>query len=634
MEAQRMTARWLRRLVPAAIAILSVAAGFADVVAIHTIQGPDAQSPLAGSAVTTRGIVTSLKSNGFFIQEPDASIDDDPATSEGIFVFTSSTPKVVVGDLVSVTGKVQEFVPGSDPVSAPMTEISGSLTIQVISTGNPLPAPIVLSPADSGNLERYEGMRVTVTLDVVGPTGGTINETSATSSTNGVFYGVIRGVARPFREPGINISDPVPAPNPPNVPRFDENFERIRVDSDAPGSTPSRMPLNVGYGQQVTTTGPVDFGYRVYNIVPDPGASAISGSAATRAASRTAATEFSVATANLQRFYNDVNDPDISSANQPVLTAAAFAGRLKKASLAIRGYLNSPDIVVLEEIENLATLTSLANAINGDAVAAGESNPKYAPYLVEGNDVSGIDVGFLAKSAEVSGGTARVEVVSVTQYGKNATYIDPTTGQTALLNDRPPLVLRAVIHFASGISFPVTVIGNHLRSLSGVETEARVRAKRAAQAESLALLVQQLQTSGERLVVAGDFNAFQFNDGFVDSIGAIRGAPAPPDQVVLPTTGVVSPELSDLDDLAAPVERYSYAFDGNAQALDHILVSQALISALGGVRLDHARINSDVPETFRNDATTPFRISDHDPAVAYFALPEPAPPRRRAIARP
>ncbi len=602
---------------------------------IESIQGRGATSPLVGKEVVTIGIVTALKSNGFFIQERPDYGDDDPETSEGIFVFTSSAPTVTVGDMVDVWGVVQEYVPASDKASAPITEIV-SPTIVVVAKSQALPMPVVLTAADSSRLERFEGMRVTVTLDVVGPEDGTITEASASSQPNGVFYGVIHGVRRPFREPGINISDAVPAPNPPDVPRFDENFERIRVDSDTPGATPSRQPLDVSVGQSVTTTGVVDFAYRVYNILPDPGASTISGAPMIRDASNAGSNEFTVATENLQRFYDDVDDPALSS--EPVLTTSAFAFRLRKAAIAIRDELHFPDIIVLEEIENIGALTSLADTINSDTVAAGQQDPKYAAHLIEGNDVGGIDIGMLTKSS-MAGSSPRVEVVSVTQMNKGETYVDPTTGRPATLNDRPPLVLRAIVHFASGDSFPVTVIGNHLRSLNDVETDARVRAKRAAQAESLALLIQQLQSAGERVIVAGDFNAFEFNDGFVDVMGTIAGKPAPASQVVVPTRDLVDPDLLNLDDLLPAAERYSYNFDGNAQALDHILVSASLRSAVGGIRFDHARINADISEAHRFplcSSVCPFsllRLSDHDPAIAYFALSSPTPARRRAAGR-
>lgn len=57
---------------------------------IHDIQGPGSSSPIVGATVTTRGIVTGVKQNAFFIQEPDASVDADPATSQAILVFTNS----------------------------------------------------------------------------------------------------------------------------------------------------------------------------------------------------------------------------------------------------------------------------------------------------------------------------------------------------------------------------------------------------------------------------------------------------------------------------------------------------------------------------------------------------------------
>ncbi len=96
-------------------------------IAIHDIQGPGTASPLVGQVVATTGIVTGRKSNGFFLQAPDAEADADPATSEGIFVFTGAAPPAgaAVGNGVRVAATVQEFVPSSDPSSPPMTELAG-----------------------------------------------------------------------------------------------------------------------------------------------------------------------------------------------------------------------------------------------------------------------------------------------------------------------------------------------------------------------------------------------------------------------------------------------------------------------------------------------------------------------------
>jgi predicted extracellular nuclease len=87
-------------------------------IAIHDIQGAGVTSPFDGDLVATTGIVTGIKYNGFFFQTPDAEADNDPDTSEGIFVFTSSAPAVLVGDNVRVSGTVQEYVPSADRTAA------------------------------------------------------------------------------------------------------------------------------------------------------------------------------------------------------------------------------------------------------------------------------------------------------------------------------------------------------------------------------------------------------------------------------------------------------------------------------------------------------------------------------------
>ena len=58
---------------------------------IHTIQGSEAASPVAGSQRTIEGVVVGdfqgpEHLNGFFVQEEDGDADTDPQTSEGVFV--------------------------------------------------------------------------------------------------------------------------------------------------------------------------------------------------------------------------------------------------------------------------------------------------------------------------------------------------------------------------------------------------------------------------------------------------------------------------------------------------------------------------------------------------------------------
>ena len=596
------------------------------VTSICQIQGGGTTSSIPnGTNVSTTGIVTAVKqgsSGGFFIQQ--SACDADPNTSDGIFVFTgSSVPAgVVVGNEVLVSGNLVEFVPGADPNQNPITELSGGpVTVTVVNTAQPLPTPVVLTPAETtapsettdplDTLEEYEGMRVSVpSMTVVAPTQGNINEPSATATTNGVFYGVVTGVSRPFREPGISISDPLPPGAPANVPRFDENPERLRVDSDSqPGTTPVDVPSGTVI---LSVTGPLDYGFRTYTILPDATLAPTPPLPTARPVPDPTATEYTVASFNLFRFFDTVNDPGVG---EPVLTPAAFAKRLDKTSLVIRTVTKSPDVIGVQEAENLSTLQTLANEVNNDTVAGGFANPNYQAFLVEGNDPGGIDVGFLVK-------TSRVTVIDVTQEGKTTTYTEPGGG-TALLNDRPPLVLRATVARPGGGTEAFTVIVNHLRSFLGIDDPAdgaRVREKRRKQAEFLANLIQTRQTNdpSERISSVGDYNAFQFNDGYVDVIGTIKGQPAPPDQVVLASSDLVNPDLTDLVDTLPAAERYSYTFDGNAQVLDHIIINDDAQARLN--RFAYARNDADFPEVYYTDGTRPERTSDHDMPVAYFSL--------------
>jgi predicted extracellular nuclease len=594
---------------------------------IYQIQGSGSTSPLVGQSVTTSGIVTGLKSNGFFIQDPTG--DGNPGTSDGVFVFTSSAPPAgaVIGNSVQVSGTVQEFIPSSDTHQHPATELGGTISVATLSTGNSLPAATTITAADTlvnnlDNLEKYEGMRVTVpSLTVVAPTQGTITEPSATVGSNGVFYGVVTGVPRPFREPGINISDPLPVGAPANVPRFDENPERIRVDSKGlTGTSVVDVPAGVVLAN---LTGPLDYAFRTYTILPETTITLPATLPTAVPVPTPTSAEFTVASFNMERFFDTVADAGESGA--PTLTTTAFNNRLNKASLIIRNIQHYPDVIGVEEMENLSTLQQVAAKINSDAQSIdGLPDPNYTAYLVEGNDIGGIDVGFLVKQS-------RITVVDVTQYGKDTTFANPDSS-TALLNDRPPLVLRATIARPASLgTLPFTVIVNHLRSLSGVDSTVagtngwategdRIRAKRRAQAEYLANLIQtrQANDSTEKIISVGDYNAFQISDGYVDVIGTIKGTPAPPDQVVLASSDLVNPDLTDLVDTLPAAQRYSYSFDGNAQVLDHQLLNPNALSIL--TRFAYARDDADFPVKDYENPAIPQRISDHDQPVAYFSL--------------
>ena len=596
-----------------------------SLVSISAIQGSGTTSPLAGQTVTTSGIVTALRSNGFFLQTPDAAVDGDPATSEGILVFTSSAPpaSAVVGNSVQVAGTVSEFTSVGNPAIFTTTEITTPTVVQ-LSTGNTLPTPVAISNANltpTGGLtqlERFEGMRLSIsTLNVVAPTDGNVNEPNANSTSNGVYFGVLPGNGIPLREAGIEAYLTVPtcaAGAGCAIPVFDANPERIRVDSDA---IVGQVALDVGTGTVLTNVlGVLDHNGRSYTVYTT--ASPTVGGAPITSAPIPAAPagSLSVVAMNVERLFDTVNDP---STSDPVLTVGAYTSRLGKISNAIRNTLRTPDVIALEEVENLTTAQDLANRLNNDAVAASQPNPGYVAFLLEGNDIGGIDVAFLIRAPNVS-------IVSVTQLEAATTYTSPCTNAQEILNDRPPLRLRATTT-KSGQLLDFTVFVNHLRSLIGIgdttpctfsTNGARVRAKRAAQANNVAKIIQDELTSNPaaRIVSVGDYNAFEVNDGFVDTIGTILGTPAPATQVAAATLDPTYANLTNLHSLVPLPQRYSYVFDGNHQTIDHALLNPAALQQLVGG--GYARVNADFPEIFRGDFNRPERYSDHDPLFAYL----------------
>jgi uncharacterized protein len=158
---------------------------------IDDIQGTTWLSPQNGKTVTdVPGIVTGVRGTGsgrgYWLQDPNA--DSNPATSEGIFVFTSRAPTVKVGDSLLVSGKVSDFYPLSsgETVSTTsnlsITEIDATAS-NVLSSGNPLPAPIVLTP--------------TTVPDTYAPDlgGGNIESTPITPTRSALdFYESIEGM--------------------------------------------------------------------------------------------------------------------------------------------------------------------------------------------------------------------------------------------------------------------------------------------------------------------------------------------------------------------------------------------------------------------------------------------------------
>jgi hypothetical protein len=109
-----------------------------------------------GARTTVTGVVTGVASTGFFIQVPEGGPGYTGPANSGVFAFTSSAPSVTVGQLVSVSGTVDEFFD--------LTELT-SVSVSVLGSAA-IPAPAVLDMATliggATTLERYEGVLVTV----------------------------------------------------------------------------------------------------------------------------------------------------------------------------------------------------------------------------------------------------------------------------------------------------------------------------------------------------------------------------------------------------------------------------------------------------------------------------------------
>ena len=212
---------------------------------------------------------------------------------------------------------------------------------------------------------------------------------------------MLPGNAIPLREAGIEAYLTVPvcaAGAGCAIPIFDANPE----DSDA---IVGQVALDVATGAVLTNVlGVLDHNgssYTVYTTV----APTIGGAPITSVPIPVApAGSLSVVAMNVERLFDTVNDPGISD---PVLTVGAYTSRLGKISTAIRNTLRTPDVIALEEVENLTTAQDLASRLNSDSVAASQPNPGYQAFLVEGNDIGCIDVAFLTRIPEVSVSVSR-----------------------------------------------------------------------------------------------------------------------------------------------------------------------------------------------------------------------------------
>ena len=384
---------------------------------------------------------------------------------------------------------------------------------------------------------------------------------------------------RAFREKGVKHPG---LTSEPGIPVWDGNPELFELDPDRLGlDNLSWVP-----GTTFSATGVLGYEFGGYEIWPTELTGLTVFPALPHAARARRAGEVTVASVNMLRL--DDGSP-------------TYGTKRSKLALYIRNVLRSPDIIGVQEVFTLSALEGLAEKIRTD-----DSRVRYTAYLELGNRGDTPNVGFLVRS----GVTVRSEPQ---QHDKTTMFTNPMNSMGEILFTRPPLQLDAAVQ---GIEFSVIVV--HNRSLLGLDGSqaARVRQKRFEQAQAVALLAESLED--EKLIIVGDFNAFQFTDGYVDVIGQLTGDVTASENL-LSGSVLVDPNLIDLIDRVPEAQRYSYSFENNTQLLDHALVNEEMTGSV--VDIQYARGNVDARAAYETDPDSPLGASDHDGFVVYLAAP-------------
>ena len=569
---------------------------------IPQIQGAGHISPFRNKTVTNvKGIVTVVQSDGFYLQS--IVPDDDPATSEGIFVFTDFVPSARVGDEVLLTAKAEEVIPGGGYGNLSITRLSDP-EIEVLSRGNDLPEPAVIG----------EGGRVPPTEIIDDDTNGFISDKTLFDPENdGIdFYeslegmlvqvndAIVVGPTNTYKEIvvlgdlGANAS--LLTPRGGIVVREDDfNPERIMLD-DKLSNTPF---VNVGDVSEQPIVGVMDYDFGNYKIQVTSDIEFESGGLSPSDALEPAA------------------EGQLRVVSYNVLNLSAIeSNRIARLADQIVNQMASPDIIGLQEIQDndgsegqddiSANLTyqGIIDAIlelGGPQYLYVDIDP--IPGAEGGINLGNIRQGFLYRTdqglslAQAPPGDSRTAVEIFDQGGTPVLSLNPgriEPSNRAFLGSRRPLVVTFIVQ-----GEPLIVINNHFNSKGGdrdlfgefqpplLDSEAQ----RILQAQVVHDFVAELVKidPDSRVIVLGDLNDFYFS---------------PPIKVL---RGNIMQNLIE----SLPIEeRYTYIYEGNSQTLDHILITQGLIDSF--LSLDVMHMNSEFDYASH--------LSDHDPLVATFIL--------------
>ncbi len=593
------------------------------VVPIEQVQGTGGASPLAGTAVTTRGVVTAVYAagglNGYVLQTPDADRTGTPGASPAVFVYSPTTvASVSAGGYVEVTGTVTEFN-GLTEVTVP----AGGLTAL---PDSPAVTPLLTGwPTTDAEREALESVLVMPTGDF------TVSNTYSTNQYGEV--GLAAGdtpLVQPtdVARPGTPDAAAVAADNAARRVVLDDgasvNFLSNANRTLSPSYISATDPVRVG--APVTFTAPVVVDYRNNTWKLDPTGPMTAGTAApaTFTNTRTPAPEqvggdLRIATFNVLNYFTtlgadtpgctaytdrDGNGITVNSGCdvRGAWDAASLARQQAKIVAAINGL--DADVVGLLEIENSAVVDgtpdeALATLVGALNAAAGSTVWAYVPSSTQLPPVSEMDV---INSALI------YRVAAVAPTGPSLALGTESAAGGAFDNAREPI--GQLFTPADG-GAPVFVAVNHLKSKGsagpwpgdadagdgqGSSNESRVR-----QTTALRDWIASVTTPDQAVALIGDFNSYTAEDplevlyaaGYTDALRALR----PGDS--------------------------TYSFDGLAGSLDHVLLNGPAfdratgadswnINAEESIALEYSRYNYHGTIYYTPDA---YRSSDHDPVV-------------------
>lgn len=606
-----MTLQTPFRLLPLCLALATPAAyaacGVPGATLVSQVQGSAAATTMANQTVTLEGVVTTVMTGsdqvkGFYLQEEAADQDGNPATSEGIFVYTNAMkPALVAGDIVRVTGVVKEF--------NNETQLQPANISQIESCGSQAPAAAVkvrLPVASQSSWEALEGMLVQLDQPVY-----------VVANYDFARYGELTLSSQPRlwtatqkHRPGTPEAVALAAANLLDKITLDDGYSNQNRQAWLPGPGGLSASNTLRAGDQLgNVSGVVGYSFSKYRLHPVATPQVVAGNLRPAAPARSA-NSVRLASFNVLNFFNgDGSSSDVpfkDASNRGAKTYADFLKQRAKIVSAIRAL--DADIVGLMELENdgfgaQSALQDLVNALNSGQPAA-----KHYSFGLPGMDKIGTDairVGLIYRAAVVTP-AANPEVKEIGDPTRNR----PALAQSFYLGSQ-----------ASGQ--PLTVVVNHLKSKGSAcagdpdlaDGQGNCNQTRVAAVNDLTTwLAGQSGGLGRSIVLVGDLNAYAKEDPLyqLEQAGF---------------TNLLAKNHAD--------GVYSYVFNGESGNLDHGLATAAASARVLGAGEWH--INADEPTALEYSsefksltqqqnyyAADAYRSSDHDPLYIDLRADTPA----------